>query len=374
MRTLADDLVVLPFALAVPDYASRLGQWKQQRNGDDKSLPDRELESVAARYCFNTAEIDDTMRLARGRTQMRAQKDRAVRIDNVLWACRMRSAANFGSLARVTVPRATWDDLVLPDDVLAALRELCAQVRQRARVLHEWGFDRRLSMGKGLHALFVGPSGTGKTLAAEVIASALGLGLVKVDLAGVVSKYIGETEKNLQRIFESAERSDAILFFDEADALFGKRSEVKDAHDRYANIEINFLLQRLEEYEGVVVLASNLAQNIDESFARRLHFTVEFPFPNEACREAIWRHHFPPETPVDPDVDLPWLAKQIKVPGGSIRNIVLNAAYLAADRNRPVQMDHLLQAARREFDKMGKPYLSEEFTGPAAVAVNGGKS
>ena len=201
-----------------------------------------------------------------------------------------------------------------------------------------WGFGRKLAQGKGVTALFAGPSGTGKTMAAEVIAGELGLDLYKIDLAGVVSKYIGETEKNLDRIFAAAEDANAILFFDEADALFGKRSEVRDAHDRYANIEIAYLLQKMEEYDGVAILATNLRSNLDEAFVRRLAFTVHFPFPDEADRRRIWRGIWPAATPLAADVDLDFLAAQFKLSGGNIKNIALAAAFLAAADGRPVAM------------------------------------
>jgi len=200
-------------------------------------------------------------------------------------------------------PRYGWADLVLPEDRIAVLGEICAQIRHHERVFDGWGFGRRIAHGRGLSALFSGPSGTGKTLAAEVIAGQAGLDLYKVDLAGVVSKYIGETERNLARIFSEAHNSNAILFFDEADALFGKRSEVTDAHDRYANIETSYLLQRMEDYDGVVVLATNLRQNLDEAFTRRIRFLVDFPFPSESSRRQIWQSHLPPEAPLAPDID-----------------------------------------------------------------------
>jgi SpoVK/Ycf46/Vps4 family AAA+-type ATPase len=201
-----------------------------------------------------------------------------------------------------------------------------------------------------------------------VIARELGVELLRVDLSGVISKYIGETEQNLERVFDVAERSDAILFFDEADALFGKRSDVKDAHDRYANIEVNFLLQRLETFEGAAILATNLAQNIDQAFSRRIHITVEFPFPDEPARLAIWRSHLPDRTPRLDCVDLPFMARHFEIPGGSIRNVVLNAAFLAADADSSLRMDHLLQATRREYTKLGKPYRPRELRSFAVAA------
>ena len=234
-------------------------------------------------------------------------------------------------------------------------------VRQRTTVYGDWGFDRKLAMGKGVIALFAGPPGTGKTMAAEVIAADLALDLYRIDLSAVVDKYIGETEKNLEKIFRQAQSSDAILFFDEADALFGKRSEVKDAHDRYANIETAYLLQRTEEYDGLVILASNLKKNMDEAFMRRLHFAVDFPEPDEAERLSIWQRAFPAEAPRDEDLDLKSLARNLKVTGGNIRNIVLASAFLAAEDGMPIAMRHLLRAAAHEFQKLGRLPVSGEF-------------
>jgi SpoVK/Ycf46/Vps4 family AAA+-type ATPase len=221
-------------------------------------------------------------------------------------------------------------------------------------VLGDWGFQGRIAAGRGLAALFAGPPGTGKTMAAGVIANQLGLDLYRIDLSQVVSKYIGETEKNLARIFAEAESSNAVLLFDEADALFGKRTEIGDAHDRYANIETSYLLQRMEDYEGIAILASNLRQNMDEAFLRRLRFVVEFPFPDAAHRLHIWQRHLRTDAPLDGDLDLPLLAERVAVSGGNIRNIVLAAAFLAAGEGQPIGMAHLLRAARREYEKVGK--------------------
>jgi SpoVK/Ycf46/Vps4 family AAA+-type ATPase len=209
-------------------------------------------------------------------------------------------------------------------------------------------------MGKGLAVLFAGPSGTGKTMAADIIAGELGLDLFKIDLASIISKYIGETEKNLGSIFDEAETSNAILFFDEADALFGKRSEVKDSHDRYANVEVGYLLQRLEEYEGVAILATNFRKNMDEAFVRRLHFTVEFPFPTHEDRRNIWARAWPEETPRDDAIDPDDLGRRFEMTGGNISNVVLAAAFLAADEGGRVQLGHVMRATQREFQKMGK--------------------
>jgi SpoVK/Ycf46/Vps4 family AAA+-type ATPase len=269
-------------------------------------------------------------------------------------AARAQSGHELMALARIIEPRYTWNDIVLPEDALTQLQEICQRVAFRHRVLGEWGFDRKLALGKGVTVLFAGPSGAGKTMAAEILANELGLDLYKIDLSGVVSKYIGETEKNLERIFVAAENANAILFFDEADALFGKRSEVSDAHDRYANIEISYLLQRMEEYDGIAILATNLRQNLDDAFIRRTAFTIHFPFPDAEHRLRIWARIWPPETPLAADVDLQFLAERCKLSGGNIKNVALAAAFLAAAEQRPVAMKHLQQAIRREYQKIGK--------------------
>jgi SpoVK/Ycf46/Vps4 family AAA+-type ATPase len=258
-------------------------------------------------------------------------------------------------------PLYTWDDIVLPRACLEQLREICAQARYRQHVFEHWGFKRKVALGKGLSVLFVGPSGTGKTMAADIIANDLGLELYKIDLSGVVSKYIGETEKNLRQIFEAAEQSNAALFFDEADAVFGKRSEVKDAHDRYANIETNYLLQRIEDYEGIVILASNFPKNIDDAFTRRLRFIVEFPLPDASSRQQIWQHIFPAELPRSRDIDIDFLSRKLKLSGGNIKNIALNAAFLAAANSGVLAMEDIIHATKREFHKMGRLCVKADF-------------
>ncbi|CAD5108373.1 AAA family ATPase [Zestomonas carbonaria] len=271
-----------------------------------------------------------------------------------LWdACRREARRDLDQLAQRVDSHAGWDDLVLPEPALASLRTLAAQVRQRTRVYRDWGFAARGARGLGISALFVGGSGTGKTLAAEVLAGELRLDLYRIDLAALVSKYIGETEKNLARLFAAAERSGAILLFDEADALFGKRSEVRDSHDRYANLEVSYLLQRIETYRGLAILTSNLKQSIDNAFQRRLRFIVQFPFPDAEARGAIWARVFPADTPLA-GLDLGKLAR-LSLSGGHIRNLALNAAFLAADEDRPVSMRHLRCAAEAEFAKLEKP-------------------
>jgi AAA+ superfamily predicted ATPase len=271
-----------------------------------------------------------------------------------LWhACRSQARLRLHDLAQRIEPAAAWDDLVLPPAEKSLLHEVAAQVAHRAKVYESWGFAEKVTRGLGINALFSGPSGTGKTMAAEVLANELDLDLYRIDLASVVSKYIGETEKNLRRVFDAAEDSGAILFFDEADALFGKRSEVKDSHDRYANIEVSYLLQRMEAYSGLAVLATNLKGAVDAAFLRRIRFVINFPFPDVAQRAEIWRRVFPAKTPTD-GLD-PTVLARLSIAGGNIRNIALNAAFLAAQSDEPVRMTHVLHAARTEYAKLEKP-------------------
>jgi SpoVK/Ycf46/Vps4 family AAA+-type ATPase len=284
------------------------------------------------------------------------------RSPEALWdACRAQSRPRLDDLAQRIETRAGWSELVLPAPQLAMLREIVAHVRQRSKVYETWGFAKKSTRGLGLSALFAGASGTGKTLAAEVLANELRLDLYKIDLSQVVSKYIGETEKNLRRVFAAAEEGGAILLFDEADALFGKRAEVKDSHDRYANIEVSYLLQRLEAYRGLAILTTNMKDAIDPAFMRRIRFVVQFPFPDTTERIEIWRQMFPVLTPLD-GIDVARLAR-LHIAGGNIRNIALNAAFLAADANEPVRMNHVLRAARTEYAKIEKPLTPAEIGG-----------
>ena len=279
-----------------------------------------------------------------------------------LWeACRVQSRTRLDDLAQRIQPAAAWEDLVLPEAQREILREIATHVRQRTKVYETWGFIEKGERGLGISALFAGSSGTGKTMAAEVLANELRLDLYRIDLSSVVSKYIGETEKNLRRVFDAAEKGGAILLFDEADALFGKRSEVKDSHDRYANIEVSYLLQRMEGYRGLAILTTNMKESLDSAFLRRLRFIVQFPFPDAAHRAEIWGRIFPIATPTE-QLDLLKLAR-LNVAGGNIRNVALNAAFLAAGADEPVRMSHLLRAARSEYAKLEKPLTESEIGG-----------
>jgi SpoVK/Ycf46/Vps4 family AAA+-type ATPase len=346
---------VVQVGFEVPDYDGRLQVWQQTLGlagaGAVHEPPVLELEGVANQFHFTPGQIEDVVATAHDLAYWEGE---AVGEDHLFTASRAHSNQRLGTLATKIRPRYGWHDIVLPEDTLQQLKEMVNMVVQRPVVYDQWGFDRKLALGKGLNALFAGESGTGKTMAADIMAGNLGLDLYKVDLSTLVSKYIGETEKNLNRIFTEASTSNAILFFDEADAIFGKRSEVKDSHDRYANIEISYLLQRMEAYDGVVILATNMRSNLDEAFTRRLHFIIEFPFPEARDREIIWRVNFPQETPIAPDVDYGLLARRFRLAGGNIRNIIMAAAFLAAEAGEAVGMTQLLHASRREYQKMGR--------------------
>ncbi len=342
----------------VPDYAHRLDLWTHFVAHCGVPAPaDLDLVDLAGQFLLTAAQIHDAVATAADQVRLRAGP-----LDNheLFIAARSYSSPGLANLAHKIDARYTWDDIVLPTDQLAMLKEIISTVRGRPLVLETWGVGEKLAASAGVTILFAGPPGTGKTMAAEVIASELGLELYKIDLSTVVNKYIGETEKNLGRIFDEASNSNAILFFDEADAIFGKRSEVKDAHDRYANIEVSYLLQRMETYDGVTVLATNLRANLDDAFTRRLQFAVDFPFPDEAYRLRIWQSLFPPTLPRAPDLDLALLARRFKLAGGNIRNIIVSAAYLAAADGAVVTMPHLLHGARRELQKMGRLLKEKE--------------
>jgi ATP-dependent 26S proteasome regulatory subunit len=333
-----------------PAFSQRVNLWQHfVSQAEPKTTVD--VAELAGQFVLTADQIRDAVATAR---DMASQRGDTIQGTDLFAAARTHSNPRLSALARKIVARYSWQDIVLPDDQITLLREIVATIRGRPKVLEEWGVVRKLASSAGVTVLFAGPPGTGKTMAAEVIASELGLDLYKIDLSTVVSKYIGETEKNLERIFGEAQNSNAILFFDEADAIFGKRSEVKDAHDRYANIEISYLLQRMEAYDGVTILATNLRANLDEAFTRRLQFAVDFPFPEEEYRLRIWQTLFPSTVPRTDDLDFALLAHRFKLAGGSIRNVIVNAAFLAAAEGEPVAMRHLLHATRRELQKMGR--------------------
>jgi DNA polymerase III delta prime subunit len=320
-----------------------------------------ELPKLATQFRWQRGQIHQAAMAAKHLASWRNPASGEIAAADLYQACRLHSNSQLDILAHRIKPRRQWVDLVLPADRHQQLKEICTYVKYRIKVYEQWGFDRKLSSGKGLTALFSGASGTGKTMAAEVLAGDLGVELYKIDLSAVVSKYIGETEKHLGGIFEAGETSNAILFFDEADALFGKRTQVSDARDRYANIEVSYLLQRLEEYEGIAILTTNFRRNMDDAFLRRLHFTVDFPLPAEPERHLIWESILPTELPRSQDLDLAFMARQFELAGGNIRNIALTAAFLAAEEDSQLHMRHLIRATQREYQKMGKVLRKEDF-------------
>lgn len=358
-----DELRLAAVHFPPSSFETRKAQWRRSLSAGRNSVTDDELDWLAERFRLHPDQISAAVEAARSRARWRGVREPEA--TDLSAAARALSGRQIGAMARKIDPAYSWDDIVLPEATTAQLRAICSRVVHQRRVLGEWGFGRKLSMGKGVTVLFAGPSGVGKTMAAEVVARDLDIDLYKIDLSGVVSKYIGETEKNLDRIFTAAENANAILFFDEADALFGKRSEVKDSHDRYANIEISYLLQKMEMYDGVAILATNLRQNLDDAFLRRLAFTIHFPFPDERDRRRIWSAIWPDAIPLADGLDFDFLAKQFKLSGGNIKNIALAAAFLAAEEESEVRMRHLVRGVESEFQKMGKPMTAEIF-GPYA--------
>ena len=320
-------------------------------------LPADAAPALASRFQLGMGQTRDAVCAAADQLRLMAQVDvSAPELEHLLFAAsRQQTRHVFAGLAQLIEPRRNWDDLILPDDALTQLHEIASRFLHQDQVLNGWGFANKLGYGTGTTVLFAGPSGTGKTMAAEVLAHALGLDLYRIDLAAIVSKYIGETEKNLDRLFGAADQANAVLFFDEADALFGKRTEVKDSHDRYANLEVSYLLQKMEQYQGIAILASNLRQNLDEAFVRRLAFIVHFPFPDEIQRRQIWETVWPAGVSLAEDVQRDELARDLKFSGGNIKNVALAAAFLAATSGGVIRREHIQRAAEREFQKLGRP-------------------
>ncbi len=343
---------LLRLNFVVPPVPARQRLWAKYVD----SVEPAALDELAGKFRFTPGQIARAYNTA---ADLATSRGEAITLTDLYAGAQAHSSLRLGDMARRVVPRYEWDDLVLPPDQITQLREIRERAQFSYRVQDEWGYGRKVAPAAGVSALFAGESGTGKTMSAEVIAHDLGLVMYKIDLSSVVSKYIGETEKNLSVIFEEAQASNAILFFDEADALFGKRSEVKDAHDRYANIAIAYLLQRIETYDGIAILATNLRQNLDEAFTRRLDFVIDYPFPDTEYRFRIWERHFPPEAPLGKDVDLNAVAARYRLAGGNIRNAALASAYLAAADGGVITMTHIRHAVRREHQKMGRLLVDE---------------
>lgn len=358
-------LAFVTVEVPLPDARASKALWAGYLAGRTEVADDISATDLSSRFRFGTAQMSDALLAAQHLAAWRSPHDPRVTAADLDRACREITTPRLASLARRIAPEASWNDLVLPPEALAQLHDICDHARHRQRVLGEWGFERKLPLGKGLGVLFSGPPGTGKTHAARVLAGELDLDLFQIDLSQVVSKYIGETEKNLRKVFDEADASRAILLFDEADALFGKRAEVKDAHDRYANIETGYLLQRMEEYESVAILCTNMRQNLDEAFVRRLRFIVEFPFPDEQQRRRIWDAVLPAQAPLAEDVNLAALARELKLSGGHIRNVALAGAFAAAADGGRITMSHLLAAAQGEYRKLGRSWGGPRMGGSA---------
>jgi hypothetical protein len=362
------------FDVAKPQASEQAQAWRAALGGAAARL-NGQVENLVSHFNLSAVAIRDAAAAATGgdaaasgvlpEPRTRSPESHALRggpPDDGLWdACRSQARPRLDDLAQRLEPGAAWDDLVLPDGPRHLLQELAAHVRHRTTVYERWGFAGRGTRGLGITALFAGASGTGKTMAAEVLAGELRLDLYRIDLASVVSKYIGETEKNLRRIFDAAENGGAILMFDEADALFGRRSEVKDSHDRYANIEVSYLLQRMESYRGLAILTTNLKSVLDPAFLRRIRFVVQFPFPDVEQRRQIWGRAFPGPAPTC-GLEAERLA-QLNIAGGNIRNIALGAAFMAADDGVPIGMSQVLRAARTEYAKIEKQLTDAELSG-----------
>jgi len=358
-------------ALTVPDMGERRRLW-QSFAGEAAALTETESDRLAAKFRFTPGSMRAAvLELQHGEWASGSYADGPERTA----AQKLHQAAyrligqRLKDQAVKMEPRFGWDDLVLPPDTIQLLKQACGRLQHQHTVMVRWGFERKLAYGKGTSMLFTGPPGTGKTMSAMVMAREMDAELYRVDLSRVVSKYIGETEKNLSDIFDQARLSGAILFFDEADALFGKRSEVKDAHDKYANMETSFLLQKMEEYDGLTVLASNFAQNLDEAFTRRIQYIVKFPFPDAVQREQLWRSAIPAELPVE-SIDYAYLAQTFDLAGGPIKNIVLTASFIAAEEGVAVSMKQLVEGGIQEYKKIGK-LLPKERLGAYATYGKG---
>jgi len=350
---------VAAVSFALPDVAQRRRLWADALAREGLAAQGAAVDRVANRFRLTPGRIAEATVAARIAARVPRGNPAGITTPLLLSAARGQVALDLGSLATQVTADYGWNDLVLPPAALRQLRELADAIVNRDRIFRDWGFAR--GGASGLAALLAGSSGTGKTMSATVVARETGLDLWRIDLSSVVSKYIGETEKHLERIFTAARDGNAILFFDEADALFGQRSEVKDAHDRYANIEVAFLLQRLEAHDGVSILATNLAKNVDQAFSRRMHAVIEFPMPDAAARERLWRGVFPSAAPLARDIDFAFLAKQFAFAGGDIRVAALDAAFLAAAKDNVVTMQFLIQAVARQMLKQGKVPSASEF-------------
>ncbi len=350
------------FEFPIPSVSARVLLWHEAiHKNNAATTDDLDVGLLSSRFALTGGAIQRACTDAVSTAKIQGTDNLPLSVQQLEAAARLQSNHGLRQFAQKVESTANWESLIVPQHIYRQLRDVCTAERYRHTVYSAWGFDQRLIAGKGLNVLFCGASGTGKTMSAGILARELGRDIYRIDLSIVVSKYIGETEKQLSLIFREAKTSNAMLFFDEADALFGKRSEVKDAHDRYANVEIAYLLQKMEEHEGIVILATNLRRNMDDAFSRRMHHVIEFPFPDAEHRERIWRSILPPAAPVAGDVNFGFLARQFELAGGSIRNIALAAAFLAAEEGTAIRMEHCVIATALEMQKNGKLPSRSEF-------------
>ena len=351
----------LSFEVAYPTLGERIEIWERRLPADAAAGLGADLPALGGKFRFTPGQIDRVIGVAEMAAVRGADGRPHITSADLHLRCRDEAEQGLHLFCQKIVPRYNWGDIALSADTHAQLQEICRWVAHRSQVYEAWGYGAKLALGRGVTVLFSGASGTGKTMSAEVIAADLQLDLFRVDLSRIVSKYIGETEKNLSRIFAHSSNGNCVLFFDEADALFGKRTEVKDAHDRYANIEINYLLAEMDRYEGVIIVSTNMKGNFDQAFIRRFSHVVEYPIPNERLREVIWRKSVPSETPLGSEVNFSFLAERFDLSGGNIRNIALNSAFLAAADGRGITMDHVILATKREYQKIGRVCSKSDF-------------
>ena len=359
------ELKMLPIDFALPDFSARCEAWRHALKSIGFNLKNLQPESLAAMYRFTRGRIFQAARVAH---TLRIRNPDLCHDDLVLEAARGICNRHLGEMAEHVPTCLTLDQLILCPESKQHLNDLVSFFKNRDRLFDDWDFGKRVSQ-RGLHALFFGPPGTGKTMAAGIIANQLKLEMYRIDLSQIISKYIGETEKNLAAIFREARTANVVLFFDEADALFGKRSEVNDAHDRFANVETSYLLQEMETYDGVTILATNFLNNLDEAFTRRIKAIIEFPFPEADERVALWRGMFPAKTPLRDDVDFGFISSQFRLSGGEIKNIALSAASYAMETNDPVGMAQLLWAIRLEQSKKGRIFIPSDYGKYAELAA-----
>lgn len=349
---------IMDLPIENPTHEERCKIWQKYLK-EIKNISDINVDEISNKFTFNPAQIKKTIEKAKSLWYWKGKKP--LTHEDICRCAYSQSISKISDKAILIKTKHTWDELVLEDSEKGTIKDACAQIRYRHIVYDKWGMSSRILYGRGLSMLFAGPPGTGKTMAAQIVAGELGLEIYKVDISQMVSKYIGETEKNLNDLFTEAQKSNVILLFDETDALFGKRTEIKDSHDKNANIETSYLLQKMEEYDGVTIMTTNYLENIDKAFFRRIGYVVHFPFPDQKSRKKIWLNMFPQSVPLDNSIDFDYLSEKFELSGGSIKNIAVNSAFMAAKSGTTLQMAHILKALKYELKKQGKVLIDEDF-------------